>query len=183
MKMRLSTIGLLTLSAAAFVASTALAEAPAGPPKPGPEHKRLAYFEGKWSTEGEQKANPFGPAGKFASKDTCEWIMDGFFLKCASEGKDPVGSFKGLGLMGYDAENKVYTYYGIDSRGMGVPGTGTVEGKTWTYTSTMKAKDKTIKSQWIMQDVSPAEYTFKWQMADEKGNWTTLAEGKATKAK
>jgi len=27
-------------------------------PKPGPEHKRLGYFEGKWSTEGEMHENP-----------------------------------------------------------------------------------------------------------------------------
>lgn len=180
MKTRLCTIGLLTFFAAA---STALAQAPAGLPKPGPELKRLGYFEGKWTAEGEQKANPFGPAGKFTSKDACEWIMDGFFLKCVGEGKDPLGDVKGLGLMGYDAENKVYTYYGIDSRGMGVPGTGTLEGKTWTYTSTMKMKDKTIKSRYVVQEVSPTEYTFKWEMADEKGNWTALAEGKETKAK
>jgi len=180
MKTRIGTLGLLALFAAA---STALAQAPAGPPKPGPEHKRLGYFEGKWTAEGEQKANPFGPAGKFTSNDTCEWIMDGFFLKCSSEGKDPLGAMKGLGLLGYDAENKVYTYYGVDSRGMGVPGEGTLNGKTWTYTSTMKMKDKTIKSRYILQEVSPTEYTFKWELADEKGNWTTLAEGKETKAK
>ncbi len=109
--------------------------------------------------------------------------MDGFFLKCSGEGKDPMGNVKALGLMGYDAENKVYTYYGVDSRGMGVPGTGTVDGKTWTYTSTMKMKDKTITSRWVMQEVSPTVYTFKWEMADEKGNWTVLAEGKETRAK
>jgi hypothetical protein len=180
MRKPLRTIGLLTLFASAFMA---LAEAPAGPPKPGPELKRLAYFEGTWMAKGEQKANPFGPAGKFTSRDTCEWIMDGFFMKCSSEGNDPMGAVKGLGLMGWDAENKVYTYYGVDSRGMGVPGTGILEGKTWTYTSTVKMKDKTIRSRWVMQEVSPTEYTFKWEMADEKGNWTALAEGKETKVK
>jgi hypothetical protein len=180
MKTRIGTLGLLALFVAA---STALAQPPAGPPKPGPEHKRLGYFEGKWTAEGEQKANPFGPAGKFTSNDSCEWIMDGFFLKCSGEGKDPLGAVKGLGLLGYDAENKVYTYYGVDNRGMGVPGEGTLEGKTWTYTSTFKMKGKTMKSRYILQEVSPTEYTFKWELADEKGSWTTLAEGKETKAK
>jgi len=66
---------------------------------------------------------------------------------------------------------------------MGVPGTGSLEGKTWTYTSTMKMKDKTITSRWVMKEMSPTEYTFKWEMADEKGNWATLAEGKETRAK
>lgn len=180
MRMRIGTLGLLALFA---VASTALAQAPGGLPKPGPDHKRLAYFEGKWTTEGQQKENPFGPAGKFSSKDTCEWILDGFFLKCASEGKDPLGPMKGIGLMGYDAENKVYTYYGADSRGMGVGGDGALKGNVWTWTSTVKMKDKTVKSRYVAAEASPTEYTFKWEMADEKGNWATLAEGKSTKAK
>ena len=49
----------------------ALAQAPAEKPKPGPEHKRLGYFVGKWSTDGETKPNPFMPGGKMATKDTC----------------------------------------------------------------------------------------------------------------
>jgi hypothetical protein len=178
--MRIGTLGLLALFAAA---STALAQAPAGPPKPGPEHKRLSYLEGKWTTEGQQKENPFGLAGKFSSTDVCEWVLDGFFLKCTSEGKDPVGTTKGLGLLGYDAENKVYTYYGADNRGFGVPGEGTLKGNVWTYTYSMKMKGKTITSRWASTEVSPTEYTFKWEMADDKGNWMTLAEGKSTKAK
>jgi hypothetical protein len=180
MKARIGTLGLLALFAAA---STALAQAPAGPPKPGPELKRLSYFEGKWITEGQQKENPFGPAGSFSSKDTCEWVLDGFFLKCTGEGKDPVGSMKGIGLMGYDAENKIYTYYGADNRGMGFGGDGMLKGKVWTYTSSMKMKEKIINSRWINTEISPIEYTFKWEMADDKGNWMTLAEGKSTKAK
>jgi hypothetical protein len=180
MRIRLGGAALLILL---VPASVARAQAPPAPPKPAPELKRLAYFEGAWTAEGEQKANPFGPAGRFTSRDTCEWIMDGFVLKCSSEGKDPLGSVKALGLMGWDAENKVYTYYGVDNRGMGIPGTGTVDGKTWTYTSTVKSKDRTIRSRWVIREASPAEYTFKWEMADEKGNWTTLAEGRETKVK
>ncbi len=180
MRMRIGTLGLLAVFAAA---STALAQAPAGLPKPGPEHKRLAYFEGKWTSEGEQKANPFGPAGKFSSNDACEWVLDGFFLRCTSEGKDPLGDVKSIGLMGYDAENKVYTYLGADNRGMGGPGEGTLKGNVWTYTSSMKVKGKVIHSRYVATEISPTEYTFKWEMEDDKGNWATLAEGKSTKAK
>jgi hypothetical protein len=180
MRLRIGTLGLVAVFAAA---STALAQAPAGPPKPGPEHKRLSYFEGKWTTEGLQKPNPFGPAGKFTSNDVCEWILDGFFLKCTGDGKDPLGGVKSFGLLGYDAENKIYTYYGADSRGMGVGGDGTLKGNVWTYTSSMKMKEKVVKSRWIMTEVSPTEYTMTWEMADEKGSWMTMAEGKSTKAK
>ncbi|HQR45093.1 MAG TPA: DUF1579 family protein [Thermoanaerobaculia bacterium] len=180
MRLRIGTVTLLAVFAAA---STALAQAPAGPPKPGPEVKKLAYFEGKWVTEGQQKANPWGPAGTFKSNDVCEWVLDGFFMKCTSEGKDPVGSMKGIGLMGYDAENKVYIYLGADNRGMGGPGEGTLAGKVWTYTSSMKMGGKVIKSRYVATEGTPTEYTFKWDMADDKGNWMTMAEGKSTRAK
>jgi hypothetical protein len=180
MSLRTGTLGLVALFAAA---STALAQAPGGLPKPGLEHKRLSYFEGRWTTEGQQRENPFGPAGRFLSNDTCEWVLEGFFLKCTGEGKDPMGTTKSLGLMGYDAENKVYTYYGADNRGFGGPGDGTLKGNVWTYTSSMKMKGKTIKSRWIATEATPTGYTFKWEMADDKGNWTTMAEGRSTKAK
>jgi hypothetical protein len=110
-------------------------------------------------------------------------LLDAFFLRCTGEEKDPVGDFKSMGLMGYDAENKVYTYYGADSRGTGLGGHGALKGNVWTYSSIAKMKGKTIKSQSIMTEASPTDYTFKWEMADEKGNWVTLAEGKSTKAK
>ncbi len=44
--------------------SLLLAQAPPAPPKPGPEHKKLEYFVGKWSVESEIKANEFVPAGR-----------------------------------------------------------------------------------------------------------------------
>jgi len=50
----------------------ALAQAPSGPPKPGPEHQKLAYFAGKWSSEGDVKPGPFGPGGKVTFTETCE---------------------------------------------------------------------------------------------------------------
>jgi hypothetical protein len=46
----------------------------AQPPKPGPEHKPLGYFVGKWESEGEMKPGLFGPGGKMTSSETCEWF-------------------------------------------------------------------------------------------------------------
>ena len=34
------------------------------PPKPGPEHQRLAYFVGKWKAEGEMKPGPWDPVAR-----------------------------------------------------------------------------------------------------------------------
>ena len=63
------TIAVVVLVVTSSLGSLA-AQAP--PQKPGPEHKKLEYFVGKWTSTGEMKASPFGPAGKITSSDTCE---------------------------------------------------------------------------------------------------------------
>ena len=68
---------LLTLTCVAAV----LGQGPSGPTKPGPEHQKLAYFAGKWASEGETKPSAFGPGGKFTFTQTCEWFAgSGFAL-------------------------------------------------------------------------------------------------------
>jgi hypothetical protein len=52
------------------------------------------------------------------SKDTCEWHEGRFAVICRSEGTGPMGPTKGLGILSYSPEEKVYTYYGTDSSGM-----------------------------------------------------------------
>src|SRR5213594_4845982 len=96
----------------------ALAQAPGEKPKPGPEHKKLAYFVGKWTTDAETKPNPFMPGGQMTGQDTCDWFEGGFAVLCRSEGKGPMGPTKALGILGYSTEEKAYTYYGLDNSPM-----------------------------------------------------------------
>src|SRR3954462_12192436 len=96
----------------------AAAQAPGAAAKPGPEQKRLGYFVGKWTVEGEMKPGPMGPGGAITSNDTCEWYSGGFAVICRSAGKSPAGPSKGLAIMGYNADEKVYTYYGVDNTSM-----------------------------------------------------------------
>src|SRR5262245_59022983 len=76
--------------------SSAQTPAPAAA-KPGPEHERLGYFVGKWTTEGEIKPSPMGPGGKMTSTDTCEWFDGHFSVVCHSTGKSPAGPSKSVG--------------------------------------------------------------------------------------
>src|SRR5918992_422641 len=116
-------------------AGVALAQAPEAP-KPGPELKLLQYFVGKWTSEGEMKPGPMGPGGRITGSDTCEWFEGRFAVICRSEGKTPMGPSKSIGILSYSPEEKVYTYYGVDSSGMTMTSIprGTVQGDTWTYT-------------------------------------------------
>lgn len=161
----------------------ALAQAPAEMPKPGPEHEKLAYFVGTWTSQGELLENPFMPAGKFNGKDTFEWFEGKFAIVGRSEGTGPMGPTKWIGIMGYSTEEKVYTYYGVDNSPMAMTtvSRGTVKGDTWVFEDESKMGGQMVKSRYTMKILSPTSYTFEWAM-EKDGSWNTLMKGKNTKS-
>jgi Protein of unknown function (DUF1579) len=150
-------------------------------PKPGPELKKLEYFVGTWSSEGEMKPGPLGPGGKFTGTDRIEWMDGGFFLVGHGEGDSSMGHEKGMAFWGYDTENKVYTYHAFNSMGEAISATGTPEGDSWTWTNEEKMGGKLMKGRYSIKELSPTSYTFKLEMQPEGGAWGTVMEGKATK--
>ncbi|HZM70817.1 MAG TPA: DUF1579 family protein [Candidatus Cryosericum sp.] len=175
---------LAVASCLVFTVGLSLADAPAGKPVPGPEHKKLAYFVGKWTMTGEMKPSPIMPGGTMSGNDVCEWFDGGFAVVCRTEGKGPMGPTKSLGIMGYSTEEKAYTYYGLDNGPMTMATVprGTVQAGTWTYTDESMMGGKKVKSRYVMKELSPTAYTFKWEVLGEDGAWQTLVEGKSTKA-
>jgi hypothetical protein len=167
--------------AVAALGGVALAQAPAAL-KPGPEHKAMAFFAGRWTSQGELKPGPLGPGGKTTGTDTCEWFAGGFQIVCRGQGKGPMGSMTSLGVMAYDAAKKAYTYYGVDSHGMNELSTGTKSGDTWTFTATSTYGGQTFQSRYTIVETSPTSYTFTWESSPDGTKWSTLMEGKATKA-
>jgi hypothetical protein len=157
--------------------SLLLAQAPPAPPTPGPEHKKLAYFLGKWTVESEIKANEFVRAGKTVSTETCMLGPGEFYVECRNEGQLPTR----LAIIAYDSHAKVYTSYYANSGGLVGTATGSVNGNTWTWMVEDKFAGKAIKGRTTITMLSPTESTNKYEMADGKGGYTTLVEGKATK--
>jgi len=152
-------------------------------PKPGPEVKKLAYFVGNWTSEGDVKENAFGmPAGKFTSSDKCEWFTGGYQVVCHSTGKGAMGNMHSLGIISYNAEEKMYGYFGIDNMGMAMQSKGNVNGNSWVYTADEKMGGKTWHGRYSMETASPDSYTFKYETSEDGQKWSTMMEGKATKA-
>jgi hypothetical protein len=158
--------------------SLLLAQAPPAPPKPGPEHKKLEYFVGKWTVEDEIKPNGYVPAGKTVSTETDTLGPGGFYVESRAEGGQLPTRF---GFMTYDSHAKVYTSYYASSVGLVGTGTGTVNGNTWTWMVEDKFAGEAVKGRTTVTTLSPTLYTFKYEMADEKGGYTTIVEGRATK--
>ena len=163
--------------------SSALAQAPQGPPKPAPELKRLDYFAGNWTATGTMQPGPMGPGGNFKSSEKCTWQMGGFFLVCP-------GSFNGGGMngtetayFGYDSNKKAYTYHAFNSMGEAEQATGTVNDKTWTWTAENEMGGQKINGKFTVVEDSPTKYTMKFEYSTDGGStWKTAMEATATKA-
>jgi len=137
----------------------------------------LVYFIGKWTVENEIKANEYVRAGKNIITETYTLGPGGFYLERRAEGQLP----ESLGIIGYDSHAKVYTSYYASSSGLVDTGTGTVDEDTWTWMVEDKYAGKSVKGRTTITMSSPTAYTAKYEMADGKGGYTTVVEGKGTK--
>lgn len=182
--MRRTLQSLLTFLSLLAVSLVANAQTPQ-PPKPGPEHQRLAYFVGKWTSEGEAKPGPMGPGGKISSTDSCDWFEGRFAVVCHSDGNAPTGPMKSIGVLSYSPEEKVYTYYGTDNSGMTMTTVprGTVKGDTWTFNDEGMMGGKKMKTRVTLKELSPTAYTFSMEMQGADGKWVPMMEAKNTKVK
>ena len=168
---------------AVMVANVALAQGPPPMPKAGAEQQRLHYFVGNWKNEGEMKASPFGPAGKFSSTDEAHMLGD-FYLVTHSKGTGPMGAITEVAIIGYDAKQKAYTYDDFNTMGQHERSTGNPSGKIWTWTSNEEFGGKKMMGKFVLNEVSPTSYTYKFDMSTDNGKtWEHIMEGKATKAK
>jgi len=160
------------------------AQAPAGPPKPGPEHQKLAYFAGTWTSEADMKPSAFGPGGKFTFTQTCEWFDGNFALVCHSDGKTQASSFKGLSIFGWDPAAKTYTYYESNTAGQSVFSRGTVEGDTWIWNNEgSKVNGKPVLVRFTLKQVSSDLATYKFEMGASGDDMNLMMDGKQTRVK
>ena len=171
------------LTVMSLLASTMALAQPPQMPAPGPEHKALSIFAGKWSFEGKTHEGPMGPAGPVTFTETCEPFDGGFALVCRSEGKNPVGPVKALAIMSYDTEKKAYTYYAVDTGMPPFMAIGKNEGKAWNWTTESKMGDQTMTTAVTVTVPSPTSQTFDMKMSMDGGKtWTPVMSGKSTKS-
>jgi hypothetical protein len=163
------------------LAATALAQMEA--PKPGPDVKKLALFAGSWTLEGDLKPSPMGAGGKMTEYQRCEWMDGEFFLVCHADFKSSMGNGSGLSLMGYSTDEKAYTYREFNSWGEFTNSKGSLDGDTWTWTSDEKMNGATMKGRFTIKMTSATSYNFSFEMSPDGTKWSTIMDGKATKAK
>ena len=169
--MRIDTVAL------AFALSLLAADAPAQTPapKPGPEHARLASLAGRWTIAGESQG------ARFTRTESCGWFAGGFHLICHSEAAGPAGTVEGQSIIGYDPDDKTYTFYFISSTGTALLMRGAVTGPVWTWNGELRVGGELMKARTTITDESPTAYTFKLEGSFGTGPWMLLEEGRGTK--
>jgi hypothetical protein len=150
-------------------------------PKPAPELKKLDYFAGTWIAEGEIKPGPMGAGGKFTGTNHVQWMDGAFFLVTHSEFNGAIGKGSETSYMGYDSNDKMYTYDSFNSLGEADHAKGTVDGDTWTWQSETRMGPQTIKGRLTIKMLSATAYNFKFEMSPDGATWNTVLEGKDTK--
>jgi hypothetical protein len=176
--MKLKTI---VISALMLFAASAWAQMPSAP---GAEVKKLDYFVGAWTVEGTIGQGPWGAGGKFTSTDTSEWMPGKFFVERHSDFKMPPelgGEGKAVAYLGYDINEGVYTFNEFNSEGRRVNSKGSVNGDTWTWTSSQNYGGQEVQEKTTIKVLSPASYGLKFEVSVDGTNWMTFMDAKVTK--
>jgi hypothetical protein len=100
-----------------------------------------------------------------------------------SDFKGDMGSGVETSYLGYNSDEKVYTYDSFNSVGESDHSKGKLEGDTWIFTSEEKMGGQTVQGRFTMKVLSPTSYNFKFELSPDGNTWNTVMEGKATKQK
>jgi hypothetical protein len=167
-----------------FLSSFAIAQAPqqASPSGVLPQHQRMSFFLGDWTASGTSKISPKSPGAPFTLKEHGEWVTDGYFLETKTSMKGAMGAVNSQRVMGYNVEDNTYTYNVYNSLGEHQVAIGHLNGNTWTWASAEKLNGITVKGRYTVVETGPNTFTFKSEVADPKGGWVTVMEGKAQRA-
>jgi hypothetical protein len=166
-----------------LLSSFALAQAPQQTSPSGilSQHQAMGFFLGDWTASGTTKISPKTPAAPFTLKEHGDWVNDGYFLETKTSMKGPLGNVNSVRVMGYNVEDKVYTYNVYNSLGEHQVALGHLNGNTWTWESEEKLNGIVVKGRYTLTMTGSNSFDIKSEVADPKGGWVTVMEGKATR--
>jgi hypothetical protein len=100
---------------------------------PGPEHRLLDVFIGKWINEGHTVATAEAPGAKILTSDIYEWTAGGYFVLHTAYGLAGGVDGGGVEIISYDAEHKKYVSHFFDSQGNISVHDLTYQDGVWTW--------------------------------------------------
>jgi hypothetical protein len=142
--------------------------------------ERLNYFAGTWNIEIHMKTGALNSRTYFTMERN-EWVPDHSLLLSRPEGEEAV-SAGGLAVMGYNVAKNMYWYHIVKTSGNAEELQGTVDGRTWTWTTEgVRAGEQSPRTRITMKEISSSLYTLRVETALENGGWSPVMEGNAKK--
>ena len=151
-------------------------------PGPSPQQAAMGYFAGDWVLEGTAKVSPGSPGGPLKGTEHGEWVQGNYFLETHTKMHSPLGDIRATRVMEYSPQKNAYAYNVYNSLGEHQLAIGHVQGNTWTWIADEQMNGVATQGRYTMTIVSPTVYTFKSEVATPNGGWSTVMEGKATRA-
>ena len=95
---------------------------------PGKNHEYLNQLIGTWVGTFRMWMTPGAPAMEFPGTITREWILDGRFIRETVEANSDMGSFRGLGFIGYNNIDGQYEFAWLQNMSTAISfGTGSYD--------------------------------------------------------
>lgn len=133
--------------------------------EPGEHHAKLAPFVGEFTFEARMRMAPDAPWSPSTGTMSTRWILGGRFQlsEYRSESAD-MGSFEGIGLLGYDNAKERYVSTWLDTWGTMIPpaAEGELDGDALTLHLELvnPVTQKTERYREVIQLVDSNTYTF-----------------------
>jgi hypothetical protein len=156
----------------------------AGTPKPPRAIEKLGYFVGDWKVEGIIASGPWGRGGNFNWTDTTKWMTGKFFVVGHWDFNMPHhlgGVGEEIFVMGYDADEKRYTFNAFNSQGLHQISRGKLRGKNWIWDSEGTQAGQQARQRLTMRVLSSRRYTLKFEVSNAGTKWTAFMNGVAVK--
>jgi hypothetical protein len=154
-------------------------------PKPDPALEKLQILVGHWTAEGEYKAGPLGPGGKFTGEYIGQMILGGFFFQGQETQKGTLGEKQILDIEWYDPLSKNFASSVYQSDGSALLGlVATVSGNTvtWAGKFVFAGKQYLIKTPMVVEP-GLMSATAGAKISVDGNTWIPFMEAKYTKVK
>jgi hypothetical protein len=145
-------------------------------PKPNDQHRKLQRLAGNWSGPETMPPGPWGPGGPATGKYVARVDLDGFFVvqDYVQEVAGKV-TYRGHGVVGWDARAETFTWYWVDSMGEVPP--APARGR-WSDDSLVFEHEGERKSRYTYTFPDDRTMTLKIEGSQDGGNtWGTFVEG------
>jgi hypothetical protein len=144
-----------------------------------PEAENLNYFAGTWRLEIHLRDSLVSGRVFFGTEHN-EWLPGRSLILSRPDESNALGA--GVTVMGYNREQRAYTYHQIKATGQEQDLFGTFQDGSWVWTShETLANSKSLQTRLIMKTISKTCYSLVLETADDEQNWTVVMDGIATK--